>query len=123
MKKPKAAYYFNECWSQGYYFFIGWDKAMFSHTLKTEFGIETTLHSGATLLIGGATILVWTETLPKDPQSYSVLAHECLHAANKTLYTRGYTVDLLNDEAQAYLFDAIFRQALKSIPLTRRQNK
>jgi hypothetical protein len=116
----KPAYYFNECWSQGYYFFIGWSKESFSAVLKKEFGIECELGAGATLLIGGNTIIIWTQDLPKDATSHAVLAHECLHACNKTLYVRGYKLDLFNDEAQAYLFDTIYRQSLKSLKLTKK---
>lgn len=48
----------------------------------------------------------------ENKANYATLAHECLHAANYTLYHRNWKPDLTNDEPQALLMSAIMRAAL-----------
>lgn len=43
----------------------------------------------------------------------SVIVHECVHAANRILNAVGVKADYLNDEAQTYLIDWIFKEVKK----------
>jgi hypothetical protein len=56
----------------------------------------------------GATVyLVWTRK-----KHAAVVAHECVHAANVLLKSRGWKPELDNDEPQAYLVEALVSAAL-----------
>lgn len=56
----------------------------------------------------GSTIyLIWTRK--REPW---VIAHECVHAANSLLDSRGWKPQLDNDEPQAYLVEALVKKAM-----------
>jgi hypothetical protein len=97
-----------------YWFFIGWGHKEYSEYIESKFNFKpTTMNAkGACLVSNGffkTTISIWT----KDPNDLGVLAHECTHAANRTLKKRGWKADLGNDEPQAHLIEWLVNEALK----------
>jgi len=108
MKKPKI--WFCEVWSYNVVFFIGWSRQDFESGFRKRYGTAvpgpanregTTLDSPEL-----ATVVLWTRSTKA-----SVIAHECLHAANFILKSAGHKIDTENDEAQAYLLDALVKKA------------
>lgn len=45
-----------------------------------------------------------------DPEDYSVLAHECLHAVHYCLSNRGLKLNNKSEEAYCYLLDSLLRR-------------
>jgi hypothetical protein len=95
-----------------YNFFVGWKFEDFQAYAKKHYSLEFRQSCGRTLFIqeDGATIIaIWTRPGDKDG---SILAHECVHAANLTLNHKGVIADHINDEAQAYLVQVLVKKAL-----------
>jgi len=115
MKKLKPKVFRCETWKMKYLFFIGWSKKDFALYMAKEFRYHDTdldYADGATFYCtsGGNTITcIWT----KKKRDYSVIAHECAHAANRTMHLSGWTMDYLNSEPYCYLLEAIMRKALE----------
>lgn len=97
-------FHYSKTWQMNYYFFIGWSWEDFGKYYRKTFGLELPQYSGQsgyTIMVENnksCRVLIWV----KNPKSFSIIAHECLHAVNMTLHRAGYRVDLTNDEAQAY---------------------
>lgn len=79
-------------------------------------GSELTI---ATLQDGGFSVsditknmLLWIKHRPRNPKTYSVLAHESTHAAIEILTRAGIKLVDESDEAYAYLVQHIMREAL-----------
>lgn len=119
--KQRPGHYFCEVHRMNYYFFLGWGwKSFCSHmnknydyapqghprllgqTIDLEYGPKGNRRAGMFIYL-------------KHKKDYATLAHECLHATNRTLETNGWHPDLLNDEPQAYLLTNLVRQALEVI--------
>lgn len=110
--KPK--HYHCDYWKQSFWFCIGWSHEKVTSYLKKNYNHEPDLSQKAGTLFevpqkNGATVyLIWT--LKSDA---ATIAHECVHAANVLLMARGWKPQLDNDEPQAYLVEALMREALK----------
>lgn len=110
----KPRHYFCEYWRQSFWFCIGWSYQNMAAYLKKHHEYEPDLSQkgGSVFSIradNGSTIyLVWTRK-----KHAPTIAHECVHAANALLESRGWKPQLDNDEPQAYLVEALMREALK----------
>lgn len=58
---------------------------------------------------------IWIEKFDKTVESYSVLAHECIHVADFILKDRQIKEQDENNEMLAYTFDFIYKKLLKKI--------
>lgn len=67
-------------------------------------------HKGRTHLCGGIFILIKEQE--DKVKFFTVLGHECIHAANMILNAAGVKTTTSNDEALTYLFEFIFGKCL-----------
>lgn len=126
----KPAHYYDKFWRQNFYFFLGWEESYFNGYLNKFYNITYNINGIDGLCCqvindeqGKDIICIWTKNKPTNPESISVLAHECLHAVNRCLDDRKYKLDLNNDEAQAYFLTAILRNALESFRKKKKEKK
>jgi len=75
---------------------------------------ETTNGRTVHNLIGGQTI-IRLRSKPKNPQGYSVLAHEIFHAVDFIMRHIGITLSPDSDEAYAYLIGYVTREFFKAV--------
>lgn len=110
----KPRFYFCELWRMNYYFYYGWKAKDFTNYLLKNYQHELDMPATA---VGHSSMLskdekcrihIWV----KKKSDYPTLAHECLHAANRTLGRAGWESDLWNDEPQTYLMTNLIRQCL-----------
>lgn len=64
-------------------------------------------------LDGEGPIVIWTRPLKTEADRYSILAHECVHAAHVCLSRKGVKSDFDNDEPVTYLVQQLIKQALE----------
>ena len=112
----KPIFYYNDTWKMNYHFFIGWDRIKFKNYIIKHFDKDFDVSSGACgqmskLWKNGNLdgIIIWT----KKKSDYGTLAHECLHATNRTLEYAGWYPELNNDEPQTYLMTILINKALR----------
>jgi hypothetical protein len=110
----KPGFYKCDLYRMEFYFCVRWKPEAFqSYMLKhqqTEVEVEDC--AGFSVMTNcdlGVRIFLWS--CPEDKDN-SHLVHECVHAANMTLHSRGVKADFKNDEAVAYLTEMIFKKAL-----------
>ena len=115
MKEKKPGFYFCDLWRMNYYFFVGWTFEDFCAYVDQNYSYKVDPKPepvGKMLMLelptGKTIVCIWTE----KKSDYPSLAHECLHAANRTLVRAGVYADFYNDEAQAYLMTNLIRKAL-----------
>jgi len=101
VKRP--IYYYLELYRTQYYYCLGWNASeVEALLLKLNATLDSAIDgAGACLQIDSPTghvIIIWTKR-----KCTTILAHECLHAANMTLSWIGWRADMNNDEPQAYL--------------------
>ena len=115
--KPK--YYYCNTYRQRFYFFIGTKPEAVVEFAKKRFSVDLEFDfdglGGVCFTVSaprGNAILIWTYHKKNDPKGYADLAHECLHAVNHTLKTRGVDSSYDNDEPQTYLLSELIEQAL-----------
>lgn len=120
MKKKKPTYYHNETYGKTYQFFLGWDNLEVQAWIRKEmkwpdFLLEGSNFLGRTIEITGpeSRVLIITRPEVSAKQFYSVLAHECAHAAGISLRQVGAKPDFHNDEPFCYLLERIMEAALK----------
>lgn len=101
MKTKKALYFYSELYKQEYYYLHKWTK----QEVEAVFGPMQKFAGGVTMEINGQ-VIIWIEDINNG--GISDLVHECIHAANFTLLSRGIKVNAKNDEAHAYLAQWIF---------------
>ena len=105
--------YHCDFWKQSFWFCIGWSHQNMTAYLKKHHDHDPDLSQKAGTVVeipqkSGATVyLVWTRK-----KHAAVVAHECVHAANVLLKSRGWKPELDNDEPQAYLVEALVSAAL-----------
>lgn len=100
----------SDLWDMDFYLCLGWTDEQFTKWYKRKFRKSPRIEAndyGMTEMIDG-TIVIWTH----DKKGIPELAHECLHAANMCLGSRGVEVDLENDEPVAYLLAWLLEKAL-----------
>lgn len=111
----KSIKYYNDTWKMEYYFFIGWKQLEFQNYIIKHFDKDFTMDNGAIGMMrklykngnfNGC--LIWV----KKKSDYGTIAHECLHATNKTLARAGWSPELYNDEPQTYLMTILINKAL-----------
>lgn len=112
----KAKFYFCDVWRMNYWFYIGWNWDAFVKRVKKDFDYTVdrdVVPDGISILAtdkeGVTRVFVWT----KKKDAPAILAHECLHAANRTLGRAGVHADFYNDEAQAYLMLTLIEKAMR----------
>lgn len=115
MKTKKAKHYYDNCWQQNYYFCIGWTHDEFTRYLFKHTGIQSSKYQPN--LMGrfqfdddSGHMYIWVKKR-KGIEFYADLAHECAHAALKTLEERGSTVSWSNDEHFTYLLSCLIVEA------------
>lgn len=109
-RKRKPGHYFCEVYRMNFYYFLGWPKDYMKKYMKDEHGIETTFDDVNGRMMFNkekGIVVIWT----KKRSDKNSLVHECVHAASVTLEDRGVVISHLNDEALAYLTEAIFRKS------------
>lgn len=113
--KKKPTRYVCPIYKIAYEFFIGWtwveyiaymDKYFKKHQEAHDSGGNFAGHCSFYEEMGLCLIFV------RQKNNYATIAHECLHAANRTLHSRGWGPELLNDEPQALLMGSLMRAAL-----------
>jgi hypothetical protein len=113
----KPDFWYCELYKMNFWYFIGWPRESFDQWIRKRHDqdYETAKLSGAkTLLIensDGQRIAIWVKKQPR-PNMMASLCHECVHAAHWTLDLRGHKPDYNNDEPEAYLTEAIFRNGM-----------
>lgn len=108
MTKKKALYFYSDIYHQGFYYLHKWTRAQ----INKEFLLGNELARGLTFTRDGL-IYIWLDDPCEDPAA--CLAHECVHAANFALGSRGVKVTTDDDEAQAYLVQWIFSNCFKKL--------
>ena len=104
----KALYFTSDIYNQEYFFLKYWSREQFEKVI----GVDLSNSGGMTVFKDGV-IYIWVESL--EGQGVSHLVHECLHATNFTLGSRGVKVSAKDDEAQAYLIQWIFDNCFQSL--------
>lgn len=113
----KPVHYYDECWLQNFWFFIGWKPELFESWIKKEWDYTPDLLDNvgktleATHFDGGSVIVIWTRE-KRGPKFYETLGHEAVHAAMFCLANKGVKVTPDNDEPLAYLVGVIMRKAM-----------
>lgn len=117
--KKKPGWYYCSTWRNNFYYFLGWPWDDFVAYARKVYNYEITDNIiptgkclGLTDKSGCYDFLIWTEKKPKNPRTISILAHECLHAANWCLDFRGVNATMQNHESVAYLMMALIREGL-----------
>ena len=106
MRKPR--HWYCEVYKQNFYYCLGWSATSVSAYLLKYFKYEWKDEHRLGSCIHNADITVlWTY----KRNDAAALAHEAVHAANFTLGQAGLIPSYENDEAQAYLVEAIVRNA------------
>lgn len=113
----KPRYYYCNTYRQCFYFLIGAKPQAVVKFIKDKFDIDYDGVFDAAKCIEvtspkGNALVIWTWRKLKDPRLGPDLSHECLHAANYTLESRGVIASFKNDEPQAYLLTELMEQAL-----------
>jgi hypothetical protein len=108
MKGKKALRFVADVYQQEFFFLKYWSREDFEIAL----GVDS-INSGAMTVLKNGIIYIWVDSIKGEGVSH--LAHECCHAANFTLGTRGIKISTKNDEAHAYLTQWIFYQCYKSL--------
>ncbi len=111
--KPK--FYYDE-WSQNnFWLFIGWSAKNVKKYLKSDYANEVICEEkqGCTMFTEDSICMIWINRKTKDSLFYSILAHECFHAANFVTEKMGIKNSSSNDEPLAYLLSTLIRRALK----------
>lgn len=117
-KSLKARHYFDEMWRHNFLFCLGWKPEQYIEFCKDKFDYTPSIENcdGEHVLIESRGIgfqhVIWTRR-KAGPKFYPTLAHECLHAAIKTLEYNGVKLDPNNDEPLAYLLSNLMRKALE----------
>ena len=122
MKKSKfrnhPGFYYDPCFRQNFYFFIGWSEDKFNNYMEKNFQSKLENISavdGATGMIEDDekdVILIWTRFKPKSPKEIGILAHECLHAVGMTFEKVGVRYYQDNDEPFTYLLGRLVEEAM-----------
>lgn len=116
--KKNPTFWFCDVWQENFWFFIGWKREDFIAWVKKDSGYEPDMNEKATGHTSwitdkhGTRCCIWIKH-KQGPKFFEILAHEAVHAANFTLGSRGFKLDMVNDEPVAYLVGAIVRKALK----------
>lgn len=96
------------------------DDESYSRFIKQRFGMDATgdmsgdgLFTRFVNTSGGdiGVIALAVDTFTGAPYQYSILAHECLHAAFSLLKSRGFRYSKSSEEAFTYLMDDILETA------------
>lgn len=108
--------YYNDTWKMNYHFFIGWKQIDFKKYIIKHFDKNFEMEDGVCGMMRRLYTnryfdgcLIWT----KRKKDYGTLAHECLHATNRTLERAGWCPELDNDEPQTYLMTILINKALR----------
>ena len=118
--RRKPTWFYDETFMQNFYFFLGWKPKLIENYMnKQGWLVDLGFFDGKcgycvelSAAKNKGAIIIWTKERPKTPESFSVLAHECLHATNILFESRGVKADFGNDEAQAYMLALLIRKAL-----------
>lgn len=112
MNKPVFKRIQNETYGFNFYFcnykytdtFVNRFKAMFDMDFipQNEHAVASCINM---TVDGVAVVVIWIKT-----EDLAHLAHECVHAVNKLMFTCGIILDHNNDEPQAYLVEWLFRK-------------
>lgn len=110
MSRPRKALFFHsDLYRQDFYFLYRWSPQQVDKLLGPNYADR----GGFADLIGD-NVYMWIA----EGEGYGALVHECVHAANFVLGSRGVAVSAKDDEAQAYLVQWIFDKCcLKFKPL------
>lgn len=114
----KPHYYFCETFTENFWFFLGWKTDDVEWYMKRFFTFDTLNLNGDGKTVefqndkGRRVIIIWTRWNKKEKKIYSVLAHECVHAAHMCLSKKGVKPDFENDEVVAYMVQSLMRKAI-----------
>jgi len=112
--KPKLPrFFYCEIFKENFWFFINWQEAEAFKYLEKHFnmdGVTLSNKDGLTIDFGNRKI-IYINNKRKGSKFYSVLAHECIHAANMTFASRGLVSS--SDELLAYYVETLMRKALE----------
>lgn len=117
MSKPRKPHHFYcEIYMVNIYFYQGISGEETSASLKKYLNLNFDSKrfdgaGGKALEFESGDYVVWTKKTGK--KALSTLTHECLHVANMILKAKGISVDLENDEAQAYLLGWLVKKCLE----------
>lgn len=111
MRKPRTWYC--DIYDQHFEFCLGWSNKSLESYLKHTYNhdIDSSDSLGLHLSYGTgkkAVSVIWVE----DKTDLPVIAHECLHAAIRTLDKHNIKTYPDNHEALSYLFEIIFKKAI-----------
>jgi len=68
---------------------------------------------GKTIFTRGLKAIMWIDSTLDKQLTYSILAHECVHATNVILSDRGVVINEYNDEIRAYMVQYLMEYAIK----------
>lgn len=113
----KAFYFVNDLYHERFYLLAGFNQKQVNESLKKlkiADGMDITGAAGVTTYFQGG-IVIWLVANDKSPENVASLVHECVHASNMILGTRGVGACHDNDEAQCYLTEWIFRNCYRCL--------
>lgn len=115
----KPRYYYSNTYRQRFYFMIGAKPESVIKFIKKTFGydFEGSFEDcdGQCITVTDGEkfgIIIWTRKKASDKSAMPDIAHECLHAANHVLKSRGVVSSYDNDEPQTYFLSELMEQAL-----------
>jgi hypothetical protein len=117
MARVKPKHYYDPCFRQNFYFFIGWKyKALeiyLEKFYKVKLAGKEKDYAGKAFELfhssGKHIVCVWVE----NKKHYSALAHECFHAVSYCYKAKDVKYDYDNDEPFAYLLGRLVEEAMK----------
>ena len=114
----KPFHIYDKMYNQNYFVCYGWTHNQYHNYFKKAYGVQL----DATGLVGqcttieneslGRSIIVIFVSKKSNAEMTITLAHECVHAGNKCLRSRGVITDQINDEPLAYLVSYLMREIL-----------
>lgn len=108
--RPKE--YFDQILEQNFWFFLGWPPEDFIEFISKGMDVsdlDLSASNGCVVCAPNDILMIWTKT-----EHPAFVAHECLHAVNRSFSRIGYRPDVENDEMQARflgkLLDFIYKE-------------
>jgi hypothetical protein len=109
-RRVQIEHWWCEVYQWNFYFFKGHTAEEFLTWLKRSWGYKSDTRSrfnGRCVVdVENGCAAIWV----KDWSDIAIVGHECLHAVNGCLLSRGVQASFDNDEAQAYLLSAVLRR-------------
>lgn len=119
IKPKKPQFYYDKFWRQNFWIYYGWEEIDFAAHIKKNYDYTVASDSSLAGKVcylenadGARDVLIIFVRKRPEGEMLVTLAHECLHAVNRCLKTRGNIFYWDNDEVQAYFLSRLMEEIL-----------